>query len=689
MKYLLTIITLFLASSVYAGTDDHTQNSKLKNDRTAVAAMKGWNISVENTPKAKLRSAMDIIDQISQVYNVLGKLHVEGRGEAEVYINSRKLNQLTELWHTPASQVTSISIITSPGAQYGKDVQAVIVVYVKEAENNGLRMTEFIRLDADKKVKPNNELTLGYRHGALNIGSFFGWNETYSETETNSFTFYYDHDKLTRTNQTESSSMNRTKQLTAKASIDYDISKLHHVSASYTFERNPYVTSVSYTTHSYDSIPDNDDPTSYIMMPGSSNVSGKSRHIVNADYRGMMGRWKLTLGNNTQWDESKSYTYPDLSIIHRDYLISECKTRSYLNANGLVGLGDVDAGIEYLTDNIDILYDPHRTNERNGIWYVTHTHNRDNTLALYASTTQKWNQWTLIAGLRFENVRFKYTPYENDGALLYLDYLSHLFGKAEQYRYIDLRTNGHFVYHSHYFYPNVSVSTNIGASQLSLSYAMSSSKPYITLSMIKKADIKAPLNKAKHLLEEHISTTTMKWSMAWLTTTISHRYHSDPLFSTTSSSLKYNWDAYNEIDAGITLSPTIKFWQPSLMVNVHKQWLDLSTAKNDDILSLPLVTANWTNSATFPHMWMARINATWHSRGADRNIYYYSRNLNLDISLQKSFTKPRLTFELSVSNLLHQSYDDVTIFNANNIGVSEGYKLRKPRIASLSAKWEM
>ena len=85
-------------------------------------------ITVEGTSYAKLNSAYDILKKTPGVtINKNNVPIVNSTHEAVVYVNNRKVNDISELKHISASNIKNITVIANPSAQYSGEQQAVIL----------------------------------------------------------------------------------------------------------------------------------------------------------------------------------------------------------------------------------------------------------------------------------------------------------------------------------------------------------------------------------------------------------------------------------------------------------------------------------------------------------------------------------------------------------------------------------
>lgn len=666
----------------------------------AVADNGSITIPVSDTELANLTNVMDIINQIPGVNYANDEINVDGRGAAEVYINDRRLTELTELWHTPANKVEYVEVVTNPGAQYDKSVRAVLIIHLKAVTDNGFTLDNTLSFDYTTRLSTNDELSLAWKQNRLNAGFFAGWNQSRQQTLEEDYSTTYKDKKPDSGTKDILYPYSHSQQLTLKGNLGYDFTPLHHIEAAYTFQRVPrssvWVDEIESSEYAAKggSI-DFSTPTSTTIGPGMEISAPQTRHIFNMEYRGYIKQWTLSVGSNVTV-ENRDYT----SLVHqpestpqtidRDQVI----TRSYVKASLPVGEGKFDAGVEFNSDNMKLKVDRHRKEDIFDKLYNYHTNNSDMTAAAYINLSQTFGIWTLAGGLRYEDAHFRYKPYDDDGLMFYLDktipgLIEKMGGITDdiisQYKYLQLWRDRKITNNNRHIYPNLSISTSLGKSTLSLSYSISRKKAYLAYMHLGFDELSDNAIYSKMVRDERVTTTVLDWKWNWLAASLTYNRHTDPVLTTLSLINSYNGKEYDDLDLNIAASPTIGFWHPSVSFSLHKQWLEVDGVKPDR-LKKPFVSIGWTNSFNLPKNWLILVNADWHSKGAKSNTYYYSENLNMDASVQKTFTHPNLSVKLQLSDIFRNSYDDVTVYTGTESS-SVGYAVRNPRVLSLIVKY--
>lgn len=649
-------------------------------------------VKVDSTHLAALGNVMDIINQVSEIYYLRGEIYVIGRGVANVYVDERRLNDLTELWHIPAEKVDDIEIEKNPGARYDKGVRAVVTIHLKPVDDDGFTLDNNLSLDYNDLFSISDKLNAGWKRKKLETGIFVGWEQARENRGEDYYEVNYGDGKPLYATKDALSVYSHSQQLTLKGNMGYDITPMHHIGASYSFEWVPLSSDrTSQQQRSFykavNGVIDFDHPLTPTSEPGSYYNSPMSRHKVSIGYSGSAGRWGISGGTDLSFsrDESYSISDDDPDGASTEYS-NENITRTYIKATLPMRDGRFETGIEFNTDFMsdncfEAVPDP-----QTGKFEKTHADKADNTIACYLSFSRKLKKWNFSGGLRYEGNFFQYKPHDDDGVMLYLDsVMPYYIGKIDpdEYIFAQMWMKRKFANQNHRIYPNLSIETRLGKSNLTFSHTETYEKAYLSLMSITLADLGNEAFMAKILKDERIFTTSIEWKWKWLDMTLSHNLHKDPLFTSIDN---FNGSDYNDITFEVCVCPTIGPWSPSLTANVYKQWLNLSCA-DPEKLGKPLVGISWTNNISLKGDWLLLVNADWRSRGTKADRYYHNPEFEMAMAVQKSFLQQHLSVKLQLDNIFRRAINDYTIL-ANDTSLSTGYAIRLPRTLTLSVKYK-
>lgn len=627
-------------------------------------------IKVEGTEMARLPYIIDVLRQTPKVNVSNDDISVIGYGTPAIYIGKRKVTDLTELSHIAASFVSSITVMTLPGAEYGKDVQAVIVIEPVRKYADGLKGDGTLRFDLTHKVASNAEVTLVWKQKALRLGTFLAYNEEFMNFTKHTFKYHYKDQNLESREENVETPDKYRQRLTGALYGSYAFNDKNLLTLQYT------LTSLRVNR-------------TYTPETSKTDRKPEMRHDIGLEYAGTLGAWNLTVGNNTFFNRIEENGYKPNSFDY--YLRKQFNLRSYALAKTALGKGSLSVGAEHEFDYMEIqkYEDYYAVNDAEEIFFRLHSKHPDHTIGVFASVSQQFGNWTIEGGLRYEHRSTTYQPYPNDGLMGLLDGLSSVATAEEISRYPiieTLITQRELHKKRDFFFPSLKIMTKLGKSQFTLSHTQSSVKPNLGFTRLATRDM-------GHLTDrivktERVATTSLDWKYSWVNLTASCTYYTEPICSTMDGSISYNAPDYYAFDFNMTLSPHIGIWSPVLNVNVHKQWFDMQLANGKDKLHDVLCRISFDNTISLPSNWLILANANWHSKGGERNWYFYKPDFSFNASVQKEFPRLRLTLILSANNIFKSSYFDITRYTQAYNNISEGAREQNIRTLSFTAKYK-
>ncbi len=368
----------------------------------------GLSISMDNNPLSKLSSAVDAIRQMPMIDGSGNDISVWGKGTPEIYINQRKVRNMSEVSQLSPQNIKSVDIITNPGAQYGADVKSVIVIHTKRLDSG---LAGVVKLsgsqsevlsgstDADMSWMSRNGLGL---YASTNL-SDDGFKQKRIYTEK----FNENKDETI----THGAYKKRSESLRFTAGTSYDF-KDNSLGIRYEFSRTPKskFTSTSNIWTNADAGPDS--------IYSSSNDNSRSfRHYVNAYFLFKFGtpkNYELTAdmdylyGNSNSGSETeeKGQSYQQNINTENNSTYHLAATKANLKAvwNSIT----MNVGGQYsYTKNIQSFAGS--TSDSNNFFEPARDKEKQHLSAGYASLNYKYNKyWNADAGLRFENTHFNY-----------------------------------------------------------------------------------------------------------------------------------------------------------------------------------------------------------------------------------------------------------------------------------------
>lgn len=654
------LLCLLLGSTAFAQQDEDNSSNYME-------------MKVKGTEMERLPFVIDVLKQMPELLVRDNEITVIGRGTPAIYIDNRKVTELSELSDVAASYVSSITLMIHPGAEYGKDVQAVIVIHLNRLLPDGMSGDATVRFDMKRKLATNAKVSVGWKRKSLTLGTFLDFNEERKVMGKEVHKTHYED----RANPVSELSFEtpdiHKQQLNGRLFGSYDLAPNHNLTASY---------ALMYIKMDRTIIPENK----------QTNYVPDTRHDVALEYMGKVGAWSLTVSNNSFFDHIRQEEHKPLETTY--YLRREEDVRTFAKASAPLWKGTAVVGAEHEYNNMDV--DKHSESiagitPQDAILGV-HALHPDHTIGLFASTQQSFGNWSVEGGLRYEHRYSAYKPCEDDGLMKALNNL-HERGilRPELYEryYIAgrLLEDGKISLYRDFFYPTLKVKLKQGESLFTLAHTESSVRPYLGLTRLSVSD--ASHIEDRILTTERVLSTSLDWQYRWIGLTASYNRFQDPICGTMDGTISYNAPDYDAMDINAKLAPKIGFWSPVLNVIMHKQWFYMELANGKDKLYEMLWNVSFNNTLAFSHNWLLLFDANWRSKGAERNWYFYRPDFCLNASIQKELPRIGLTFILSANNILRGSYNDQTRYTQAYKNLSEGMRERVPRNVSLTVRWKI
>lgn len=585
--------------------------------------------SVENSVLSKVGSANDVLTKIPGITKKQDAFEVFGKGTPLIYINGRKLHDLSELEQLNSDDIKSVEVIRNPGSRYDATVKAVVRIQTVKRQGDGFGFnlrSSYYQSDNTDLIEQAN---FNYRHNNLDIFGFVYYNQMESWQD---FTLQLE-ERGTKVWNHDMKSYGEfySKMLSGNIGFNYQLNDNHAFGMKYKSgktlnERNPLSkeTNINVDNVFYDNIKVNSCDNYYYDPDHELNAyyNGQFDDVnidFNADYLQNCKSSKSVFQEISQTSENR-----DVNSVNnvKNRLVAGKLTLSLPLGGGTFAVG---SEVTYTHRNDDYI------NEEN---YVPTSYSKIEELNAtgYAEYNRSfpWGDWSL--GLRYEHVKFDY--YE-DGK--HIDEQSRTFDN---------------------FFPNISFSTQLGKVQTQLSYTAKTQRPtYSELSNNVFYSDRFTLQKGNPTLRPTIiHDLTLSGAWRFLQMSLSYSQTKDWILNwgelvNEDASLtmlsKRNWDkSIPMFTAFLSATPKIGCWSPMLSVGMQKQWLTIDYFKESKNLDNPIFTASFNNTWELPLGFMLGLDSYIQSAGATQNIYSEKPNGYVNVSVRKSFLNDALSVEL-------------------------------------------
>ena len=607
-----------------------------------------------------LEKAGTISDALSKIPSLEaerdGGVKVLGRGDAEVYINGRRVQDIKELSRLRSDQIQHVDVVQNPGARYAASVKAVVRITLKKAQGEGISFQDNLGGIYQYGHTLNNNLDVNYRMGGLDVTASFwvGRFGHWKSLQEHNLTYYVGPDfYFSRSNQERKSVR---KEWSPQLQVNYMLNENHSFGAFYKYDRHPGGDSDAFFyTDNYVNGVYTERSESHI----SGGVDDVRKHIFNAYYNGKVGNLGIDLNvdglfDKTVEDNSTEETTIDANNVRSTHnVINGTKSSNNFWATKLIFSypvlkGNLSVGGEYSYNHRT---DAYSFNSAETLPVkATDTEINEKSAAAFVEYGRQFGKLYAQVGLRYEH--------------LTNDYFN--FGVREDEV---CRNYGDW-------FPTATLSMPVGKVQLSLSYRKDIERPsysYLTSSTV-YINRYTYQSGNPYLRPTYTHNLSLNVAYKWAGMVVTYSRTKDNVTMDTEpfpgaddpmvSLVRYinGSDSYNKLSLNPYARPTIGCWHPTWFIYAQFQNYKSPCANGSEItLNHPYVNMGWDNTVELPHGWRLNAGMRLASKGDIDNTRLIRTIFRSDFGVQRDFNLRRLgtlTADL-------RCYD---IFNTNKNG---------------------
>lgn len=593
--------------------------------------------NVAGTVLEKLGTAVDALAYVPMLRKNGNGYEVFGKGTPIIYINGRKVRDLTELDRLRSVDIKDVTLLTHPGAAYDATAPAVLKIRTVPKAGDGFGMNYRQVLGQAHKPLHREQLDLNYRHGGWDAFATLFYSQGSSRQEQTNHQ-YVDNGATLLLNS-RLGLYSKERDATWRGGLNYQINERHSIGATYTMNiplqsKGSWWSVMDVTTAG---------GTEQLQDRFASDADRLPSHDITAYYAGVLGKWHidwngeayLTRTHLHQQSHETGCTESDSRDIATRYA-----NRSSLYASKIVGTTSLGKGNLTVGNEVNnILRNNRYTLMGNGANLPGNSDDRatETTVAAFTSYDVNLHKMNLSAGLRYEFVQMRYFDH---GKLV----------DEQSTRYNNL-------------FPSLSLSFPLGKTQLSLSYTAKTARPsFSMLSSNVQYNDRYTYQGGNQALKAHtLHSADLNLTYHWFSLIADWHYYRNGFFQyikpwddnpiITEYSYR-NVPSYHTAYIGAVLSPKFGIWQPMLDFGVNKQWLTIHEGGATLHYSHPIGFVTLNQTFQLPHGWILSSNARYNTAGHSTTIYWLA-NGSVDVSIYKSLLQNRLSLQLQFTDLLH------------------------------------
>ena len=602
----------------------------------------GMEVAVEHTLLSKMANTFDVLNLLPRVSVDGQKISVFGKGAPIVYINNKRVNDNNEIVNITPDNIKSISVITSPGAEYDAEVESVIRIRTKERHANGFSL----RADAfgkyNKWMSDYELISARYQTKKFEIANSLWTMGTHDGEENNLITDIYLPDKHYYNDQLIHLDTNN-RFLSEKLSADYSLNDSNSIGGSYRYYGmlKGRTNSVSRQDVLLNGMAHGSIDQEEVMKPFLSlhqadiYYVGKVGHVgvdFNATYYAVKNR-----RNDEGFEISKELGNQEVHSSNRQ---NSDMWAGKLVVNIPLWKGNMSVGTEMSKT------DSHGTflNEEQLV-PSTKTDIHERNIAGFAQYGLVLNKWTVGLGVRYENI---VRDYLSDGV------------KQDD---VSRKYNN--------FFPNLSVSWNKGNWNWQLNVNEKIHRPsYRQLGNFMQFDNRFLYEGGNPTLQpEKVFNVEAMMLYKWLNVSVGYKYLKDVMEWTKyiypgkefAYNTSLNFDHKQLLYASVHVSPKFGIFRPTWGFNYSQQFFDTRKYGASKALSKPLLSCSLNNKFALSETMNAAISlnaSTTHAEGFLMMKSGYSVNLQFD----KSFANRTWIIYLSANDIFKTAKERWTMY---------------------------
>jgi len=617
-----------------------------------------------------LEKAGTVSDALSKIPSLEaerdGAVKVLGRGDAEVYINGRRVHDEKELSRLRSDQIQHVDVIQNPGARYAASTKAVVRITLKKAQGDGFGFHDSAQGVYQYGHTITNNLDVNYRTGGLDITASL-WAGRYGHAKSlqeNTLTYYAGPDIIEGVSTQESKRI--WKGWSPQLQVNYMLDENHSFGAFYKYDRHPGSDFNSmFYTDSYENSIFKERSESHIIQEDMF-----TKHIFNAYYNGKVGRLSIDFNIDGLFDDTQSpsnthevTTETGDSPVNRSIESNTISSNNFWASKLIFGYpvwkGNFSLGGEYSYNHRTDAYDFMATDAVPV--KTTDTEINEKSAAVFAEYGRQFGNVFAQLGLRYEH--------------LTNDYFN--FGKKEDEVCRDYGD----------WFPTFVISAPIGKVQLSLSYRRDIERPNYSNLTSSTVYINRYTYQSgnPYLRPTYTHSLVLNTAYKWMNLTLNYgrikdafTMSTEPYPGSTDPFISLvrpinSQEDYDRLTVIASARPVIGCWHPTWSLVAMFQNYKSPTATGEVItLSQPWLNGSWSNTIELPRDLRLSADLEWATRGEYNNFHITKPRIVASLGLQKDFSLRRLgslTADLRCIDIFNTNKTDAVIYGYRDLTV--------------------
>ena len=610
----------------------------------------GMTVDVQHSILHDVGTADDLLSMLPSVQGKDGKFTVMSKGEPEIYINNKKVQDANELRQLKSVDVKSVDVITAPGAKYNAEVDAVIRIKTLKPQGDGFSLMATSQTWRNNKWNNYDDLTLKYRTGGLEAFAnvAFDWGH-FSNNQVLDQELHISKDMFNI--HAELPLRSRWANFQYKAGLSYDFSDDHSIGLSFSSQKSLFGHMKTEMNQNYLK---NGAFYGDILLKTDVDELDKPVWELNTYYIGKVGKLGIDLNATLLRRESEDHLYQqEYSKELGDRPITTVNSEKNTMAAGkLILTYPIWKGVLSAGSEVTSTQSHGRNYNQENIIPEADNEMKEKNIAGFTEYELLFNaknsMFKINAGLRYEHVATDYTSFgiwQSEPSRTYNDW-----------------------------FPNLSAAWQKGKLGIQLSYSKRITRPpYNMLSSIVIYDSRMLYEGGNPLLRPSVRQgIDLNLTYSWLTFVTGFTREND--FFTHIGQVydeeneigifrPANFDHQNRVYATLVASPKLGFWQPTATLHYYQQMFDAEAYGAPERMNKPEFSFDFQSWFVINPTTKALLQASY--TGSNHwGFMYRGSNFMMNARLQKTFWNGRLTGVLYANDIFRTSRTKATTYYA-------------------------
>ena len=615
----------------------------VKGDRPQYKMLSGgMEVAVEHTLLSKMANTFEVLSLLPRVSVNGQKISVFGKGAPIIYINNKRVHDNNEIVNITPDNIKSISVITSPGAEYDGEVESVIRIRTKERRANGFSLRTDAYGKYNKWMADYENISARYQTKKFEIANSIWTMGTHDGEDNNLITDIYLPDKHYYNDQLIHLDTNN-RFLSEKLSADYSLNDSNSVGGSYRYYGmlNGRTKGSSQQDVFLNGVAQGSIEQNEVAKPHLGSHEAEIYYVGKIGQVGIDFNATYYTVNNRRSDESiESSKELGNQEVHSSNRQNSDMWAGKLVVNIPLWKGNMSVGTELSKT------DSHGTflNEEQLV-PSTETDIHERNVAGFVQYGLSLSKWNIGLGMRYENI--------------IRDYFS---GGIKQDDVSRRYSN---------FFPNLSISWNKGNWNWQLNVNEKISRPsYRQLGNFMQFDNRFLYEGGNPTLQpEKVFNVEAMMTYKWLNVSAGYKYLKDVIEWTKyiypgkefAYSTSLNFDHKQLLYASVNVSPKLGFFRPTWGFNYNQQFFDTRKYGAGKALSKPLLSCSLDNNLALSETMNAAISLNAETSNADGFLMMKSF-YSVDLRFDKSFANRTWIIYLSANDIFKTAKERWTMY---------------------------